>query len=422
MTTKLTANTYEQLEQGLPVSDLPPRFRDAASITLWMDVHYLWIDALCIIQDSEEDWLLESVRMGDIYTNSYCNIAATSADTNKGCFTRRYIEMVEPYSIPSPRADDIAVKHVIGYDDFWSNSLLDTTLHTRGWVLQERLLSPRTIHFGQEQMFWECRTNMACEAYPESIPDQFRNWRTQAWRQSDQMLDPARKTATDHSVHQRFVSHILSQYVLRFLRPINTKKPFTQPTWAYGVWSKTIERYMECELSFQEDKLVAISGIAQKLAELTNERYLAGLWDNAMLPQSLLWYVLGRRKADSTNSVRCASAGSPNYRAPSWSWASLEARIIWNWPAECKKVLVNIVQVSIKEKSGSKMSRISSAKMNVRGHTFEARVHVANQAADGLPEEDGRYTLHLSNKYNDTGLETAQQLIMEPTIYLDTPY
>lgn len=422
MTTKLTASTYEILKQGLPVSELPQRFRDATSITSWMGIKYLWIDALCIIQDSEEDWLSESVRMGDIYANSYCNIAATSADTRKGCFTRRHIEMVEPYSISSPRADGIAVTYVIGYDDFWSNSLLDTTLHTRGWVLQERLLSPRTIHFGQEQMFWECRCEMACEAYPESIPSQFRNWRTRTWRQSDQMLDPAKKTSTDHSLHQRYVPHILSRYVSRLLLPANQKKSITQPTWAYGIWSKTIERYMECELSFQADKLVAISGIAQKLAELTNERYLAGLWENPMLPQSLLWYVLGRRKADSTESVRSASAGSPNYRAPSWSWASMEARIIWNWPAECEKVLVDIMQTSIKELSGSNMSRISSAKMDIRGHVFEATVHVASKEADGLPEEDGRYTLQLSNRYSDLDLETvgAQQLRMESTIYLDT--
>jgi hypothetical protein len=232
--------------------------------------------------------------------------------------------------ISIPRSNDSTATHVVGYDDFWSNSLLDTPLHNRGWVLQERLLSPRTIHFGQEQIFWECRCEMACEAYPKGIPVQFRNRRTHAWRQSDQMLDPKNKKLTGHSSQHSTLWQKFSGYSSSLFWSRYPKQAATSPVWAYEIWSKTIERYMECKLSFGEDKLVAISGIAQKVAEATEERYLAGLWDNTMLAQSLLWYVLGRRQADSTPSVRSPSQGNRNYRAPSWSWASLEAKLVWN--------------------------------------------------------------------------------------------
>jgi Heterokaryon incompatibility protein (HET) len=421
---QLTASTQNPLKEGLPISELPKRFQDAVKIARWMEIDYIWIDALCIVQDSKEDWLVQSTRMGDIYTNSYCNIAATSADHTKGCFTNRYTKMVEPYLISNPRSNDSTATHVVGYDDFWGNSLLDTPLHNRGWVLQERLLSARTIHFGQEQIFWECRGEMACEAYPRGIPIQFRNRRTRAWRQSDRMLDPKNKKLTGHSsphltFWQRFSRNLSSLFWLRSPEPATT-----QLIWAYEIWSKTIERYMECKLSFGEDKLVAISGIAQKVAEATEERYLAGLWDNPMLAQSLLWYVLSRRQADSTPSLRSASQGCRNYRAPSWSWASLEAKVVWNWPVDCENVLIDILSTTVEGAEGSKMGRVSSATMNIEGSLFEANLQVMSKTAKGFPEEDGRYALLLKDcRYGMVGFDlfATQPPPMEPSIYLDTP-
>jgi len=389
-------------------------------IAHWMKIDYIWIDALCILQDSTQDWEHQSARMGDIYTHSYCNIAATGAEPTKGCFTYRHTPMVEPYSISNPRSkgseDDPEETYVIGYDDFWSNSLLDTPLHNRGWVLQERLLSPRTIHFGQEQMFWECRRDIACEAYPEGIPEQFRNWRTRAWRQSDEMLDPKKRKPTRLPISPLSLWQTISEYMLRIARPMNPKPPVVHLTWAYEIWSKTIERYMECKLSFSEDKLVAISGIAKGVANATRERYLAGLWDNALLPQSLLWYVLGRRQADSTPSTRSASQGDQNYRAPSWSWASLEAKLIWNWPVQCGKVLIEISSTFVEDFGGIKMGRVSAASMTIQGRLFEANLRLRNESPDKPHEEDGRYILQLSKIIRGENL-----VEMEPTIFLDVP-
>ncbi|KAJ9616433.1 hypothetical protein H2200_000151 [Cladophialophora chaetospira] len=410
--TLTTLNQAELINRYHSTTSLPQRFQDAMEIAKWMRVQYIWIDALCIIQDSAEDWLSESAKMGDIYTSSYCNIAATSAGPQKGCFTNRLVSMVEPYAIPNPQLHEESATYVVGYDDFWSNSLLDTPLHARGWVLQERLLSPRTIHFGQEQIFWECRCQMACEAYPTGIPEQFKNRRTRAWRQADQMLDPHRERTSQWSL-------------MGFLSRFSLTKPKHNPaqlSQIYGIWSNIVEAYMECKLSYDDDKLVAISGIAQKVAGVTGERYLAGLWENSLLGPGLLWYVLGRRQADGTSSIGFAPEGHRGYRAPSWSWASLEARVIWNWPVSCEEVLIDIIKTDIREPEGSKLGRVSSARMHVRGSLFEAKLSIVTQSRDESFVEDGRYALCLerTERHQANGDQLAEQT-MEPIVYLDMP-
>jgi len=416
----LTENTLQSLRQGLAISELPRRFQDALAIARWMQVNYVWIDALCILQDSEEDWLKQSTIMGDIYANCYCNIAATSGDPKKGCFTDRSTEMVEPYFISNPRADDNARTYVVGYDDFWSNSLLDTDLHKRAWVLQERLLSPRAIHFGQEQIFWECRCEKACEAYPQGIPEQFSNWRIRSWRQSDAMLDPAeRQPMADPEQYPSLLG--------RLLQFLTKAKPRSVPLDAasiYKIWSKTIERYMECELTYSEDKLVALSGIAQRVTGATNERYLAGLWDNPLLASSLLWYVVARKQANGTRSTRAPSLGKPGYRAPSWSWASLDAKLTWNWPAECDEILISILDTDVKPSKGRYMSTVSSAKMDLKGQLFKADLTLVTRSEHGTFEEDGRYGLRLLQNDSDRDEDDSsiqEASLMEPVIYLDVP-
>jgi hypothetical protein len=80
----LTAHTLPQLLQGVDISELPKTFQDAANTTLFLGFDYLWIDSLCILQDSAEDWKVESAQMGDIYSNGICNLAATGSANGNG--------------------------------------------------------------------------------------------------------------------------------------------------------------------------------------------------------------------------------------------------------------------------------------------------------------------------------------------------
>ncbi|RMZ92289.1 hypothetical protein DV736_g462, partial [Chaetothyriales sp. CBS 134916] len=414
-TTTLLRSTEEAFKNGIPISSLPRKIHDAITIAKWMDAGYLWVDALCIIQDDLDDWHCQSSAMGDIYAGSYCNIAATSADPDRGCFTERLVSIVEPHAMPDPRAESALDTHVIGYDDFWCNSLLDTTLHTRAWVLQERLLSPRTIYFGQEQIFWECRFEMACEAYPKGIPPPFRNRRMRSWRQADKIFDPETRTPQPAPLWKPLLSLWGSR---------NSKSNQPQLHWAYKIFSHTVERYMECDLSFGHDKLVAISGIVQKVAQATGERYLAGHWDNSLLAQSLLWFVPSRRQTNSKPSVRPFGAGTSGYRAPTWSWASIDAEVTWNWPADYGETVVDIIKTSIEEIGAQKMGAISAARMEIEGNVFPAELRIVSQDNNGHFVENGRYALRLRNRTSGSIDGEPSDLYvpaMEPRLYLDEP-
>ncbi|ETN40172.1 uncharacterized protein HMPREF1541_04448 [Cyphellophora europaea CBS 101466] len=415
---KLTTDNQHRLTSGFAIADLPKKFQDAVAIARWMDVNFIWIDALCIMQDSKDDWQHQANNVGDIYAGSYCNIAATNADQEVGCFRNRPVEIVEPYLVDDPKKASHKNSHVIGYDDFWCNSLLDSTLHTRAWVLQERLLSPRTIHFGKEQMFWECRQHKACEAYPLGIPTQFSNERTRDWRAGVQMFNPESRTP---GVIKTSILAAVSAWFSGWLRPSKPTPHVIPCQEAYEFWSRTVERYMECGLTFQSDKLVAIAGLAKKVCETTGERYLAGLWDNVQLPQSLLWYVPVREQAGGSPSKRAPSLGSPDYRAPSWSWASIDAKITWDWPAPCGRVLITILETNIERERGSGTSAITSARMDIKGILISAKLQISHNDAGERSEEDGSYIMTFPGKAsetNDSGsTRTARQI--EPMVFLD---
>ncbi|KIW18650.1 hypothetical protein PV08_02939 [Exophiala spinifera] len=246
----LRKNDVETFKSGMPLSKLPKRFQDAVEIARWMDIDYIWIDSLCIIQDSDADWSSESSKMGDIYANSYCNIAAPGDDSQKGCFADRPIEMLEPSSVSEPGFGDVEKTHILGYSDFWSNSLLDMPLHRRVWVVQEQVLSPRTVHFGQDQIFWECRETKACEAYPHGIPEAFCNWRTRDWGKLDEEVISSRTHPEDARVQpQPQLLQRLYAFLTSPLRLLCKSTATPQTPMTYGLWGKTFGRYRKFKLT-----------------------------------------------------------------------------------------------------------------------------------------------------------------------------
>lgn len=408
--TKLTKETYQRLKNGINMNTLPKKFQNAIELARWMKKDYLWIDAVCIIQDSVVDWQQQSSIMVNIYTGSFCNIAATSADETIGCFRRRPTEFVEPYLISNPESSSSEKTHIIGYVDFWCNSLLDTDLHTRAWVLQERLLSPRTIHFGMEQMFWECRQHKACEAYPKGVPDEFINHRTRAWRLKVPTFYPRSQMTEPQSVFAQLANWFCPSDDI-----------CSDP--AHRFWRTAVELHMDCNLSLDSDKLVAISGIASKVKEMTGEWYLAGLWDNPSIAQSLLGYVPVKEQANGRASVRSPSRGRVGYRASSWSWASLDARIAWDWKATHNQVLLAIEDTKC-EAPGDGMSSIESAEMHVIGCLIAMELSIVHTNKDGSPEEDGSYALFPRRTHSATTRSKISSKLhshVEPIVYLDTP-
>ncbi|KAK3948947.1 TOL protein [Pseudoneurospora amorphoporcata] len=268
--TQLLRDNYNRfLNEGIKLTELPRTFRDAIDVTRRLNmVPYIWIDSLCIIQDSKQDWDEESVKMQYVYRNSVLNLAAgASPNSHGGLFNLRHPLSTVPWSIPLQDESDGLI------------------LFTRGWVLQEQLLARRTLIFGMEELHWECVTSEASESFPSSIE-------TERW---DDLHD--RRTIFQHQ-WENLVSGV----------SVNISDAKRRKA-----WELLVQTYFSRSLTKAWDRLVAISGIAEQLGGRWGQgvTYLAGLWSYRLV-QGLLW---------SMTADRCEErdAGA----APSWSWASL---------------------------------------------------------------------------------------------------
>jgi hypothetical protein len=305
MPLRLTTSTLEDFQDHLDISALPQTFKDAIKITATLGIQYLWIDSLCIIQDSEQDWTEQAALMGDIYHNSWCNIAATAArDARDGCFRERNTLAVRKCLVEANWNSHPQQTLSCSSFDSWDNSVSNTLLHSRAWVVQELVLAPRVLHFG-EQLYWECLEQRASETFPTSLP-------------SD------RRTKTSLDVHS-----LRHEWNLEKSLKLNR----------YLLWNLFVKRYSECDLTKPElDKLVAISGLARKLI-VDGDQYVAGLW-REILPHQLMW------------SVQDPGTGTEdgNSYIPSWSWASLNRRVKMHAPSEIaadNPILIRIISVEI---------------------------------------------------------------------------
>lgn len=127
---------------GIEENNLPRTFKDAVQITRRLGVRYLWLDSLCIVQDDPHDWARESAVMGEVYRNGLFNISATGArDSTQGT------------SWGVIRAE------------FWNDNVERAALNRQGWVLQERILSRRVLHFSKEQVFGNVDSSVHVRAF-----------------------------------------------------------------------------------------------------------------------------------------------------------------------------------------------------------------------------------------------------------------
>ncbi|KAJ4005495.1 hypothetical protein NW766_011044 [Fusarium irregulare] len=151
-------DNIQDLRQQIPFERLPQTFKDAVTATRSLNVEYLWIDSLCIIQEDPEDWKYEAARMEDVFHSAYCTIAANSSTSSLDGFLgyRRERAVIGITTAQGPLYLAQAI------DDF-GRDVERGILNTRGWVFQERALSRRTIHFTSTQVYWECGHGIHCE-------------------------------------------------------------------------------------------------------------------------------------------------------------------------------------------------------------------------------------------------------------------
>ncbi|KAI9148417.1 hypothetical protein HJFPF1_12249 [Paramyrothecium foliicola] len=280
----LTTENIDELKGAIDLNLLPQTFKDAIRFVRGLGINYIWIDSLCIVQDSAEDWKKEAHAMLQVYRHAVCNIAATdSKDSFSGLFRER-----NPVTLASGAVeiDNGVLKgsYQLVDERYFMHEVDGAPINRRSWVTQERMLSPRIAHFASEQVIWDCAELTASEALPQGT----KIWPECGWGQT--------KIGCKQGRHSLMHPETIEQ--------------------GLGQWARVVETYSDCGLTFPGDKLVAISGMAEYLRSLLEMEYCVGLW-RPKLEMQLAWTVANTQR---TGSLR-------NDLAPTWSWISINGGV-----------------------------------------------------------------------------------------------
>ncbi|KAL9619607.1 MAG: hypothetical protein Q9160_005794 [Pyrenula sp. 1 TL-2023] len=301
---RLTRDTQSEFtEKGLPFDQLPQTLRDSFALSRALGFRFMWVDCLCIIQDSEQDWQQQASMMGIIYSQAAIVVrAAAGSQCEFGLFSPRDHGASASVQLPCKLSEDVTGECYLrglrldsGHDH----------LDSRGWALQESLLASRTLTFGRLEMSWECHHGAASESrYPTRTLVTGGRVLPRPLRQKQRFTYPDDKR-NRHAYADNF-----------------SKDQSTAGAIYHEIWQQIVQAYSARSLTFEKDKLPAIAGIAWRFSRrnpVQNDAYLAGLWQSH-LPEGLLWYH------DLPSDYTAAKPSQ--YRAPSWSWASLDCRYL----------------------------------------------------------------------------------------------
>lgn len=288
-------NLNERQKNGFHLSDLPLTFRDAITVARLLGIRYLWIDSLCIIQygDDLKDWHKEASCMEAVFSNAYFTIAATSAeDSDAGFLARRKpsrhrskanerpsSKSLPPYvPINSPTHGPL---YICSTADTFDEDVAGGPLNKRAWVLQERALSRRTIHFTANQAYFECGDGVRCE--------------TMSYMRNSRALflgDPG------------------------FPRGLGMRTTDSRIKLVQSLF----RTYMRLDITNPTDRALAISGLEKRLASTFETACQFGIFEKYMW-RCLLW-----TRAPESRGLR--QVEYTDFRAPpSWSWMAYDGEI-----------------------------------------------------------------------------------------------
>ncbi|RYP08281.1 hypothetical protein DL764_002015 [Monosporascus ibericus] len=275
-----SSDTLRALKMGVSFSKLPKTLVDAVRFTVKLGLNLIWIDSLCIIQNNPKDWEEESCKMSTVYRHAMFTIIANCASSCVEGFLDRERDapvLLEKVDVGGRRTEIRARKvSKLGhhrpprYDHGGQHRCLEP-VDTRGWTLQEKLLSPRSVTFTSDEVQWECRSMKRCECNQPP---------------SEDMAE-------------------------LFSSPVEE-------------WFAILEDYTSRRITKNTDRLVALSGISRVMSRSLRANYGAGIWfasEPSMLTViGLLWGKM--------DGITRPSFAPQEYLAPSFSWASIVGEVI----------------------------------------------------------------------------------------------
>ena len=329
-------STLPERKNGIEFQSLPKTFQDAIVITRRLGYQYLWIDSLCIVQDSHSDWEREASSMGAYYGQAHLTISATSADGDHIGFlnarTPRVSASVElTLALPNSEIGRIyiALEPPNAVAGAFYRNIERSPTNKRAWILQERALSRRILHFGKEQIFWECGSFALSEdgsSHSQSLGGLQRGFGANLW-----LMDGRYGSPTSD------VGHIRN--LVRF------------------EWQKLVREYTKRGLTKPSDKLPAISGLARQAPAIFNTKYCAGLWESGVR-HDLDWVVSGPSEPLDT------------YRAPSWSWAAVDSPVSFTDERSLHKKtpIFEVENIDVELLGEDEYGQVKSASLTLHSH------------------------------------------------------
>ncbi|KAF5697986.1 hypothetical protein FGLOB1_12388 [Fusarium globosum] len=345
---QLTRSNIEAFKFSIPVHELSRVFIDACNTTKRLSHEYLWIGALCIVQDDPADWQHEVGRMASIYGNSWLNLSADGDDAaGYGLFCpsdKRAARPWYPVYIHREWGDGFPSNYCISEYHNWWERISDSELNRGAWALQERVLASRVLHLGLEQVAFECCSDAVCERLPCG--------------------DPTIR-------HDTAVLTSLKRFVLNAR---NGNLSYLTPENVFRNWNQVVRSYSQGQLTVATDKLVALSGLIDVLYPLFQhmvesvdqvedgrEKYdtqaqkdssypispglfLAGLW-RPYVERQLVWRAMSHKYLFEYDGNTPSAPGKryDDYIAPTWSWCSIKDAIIE--PQEVRSVDIYFTKV-----------------------------------------------------------------------------
>ncbi|RYP13019.1 hypothetical protein DL765_007050 [Monosporascus sp. GIB2] len=297
----LRRDTLRDLTGDIRLESLQQSIQDAIFVTRKLGFRYLWVDALCIIQDCKIDKDEEISRMASIYKNAAITIAASSSEkATDGFFSKRIPPYLPDYMFHIPMSNGENGTVYLSAEAYQPEHPLDR----RGWALQEFMLSSRMLIFSDYELLWQCK-----EVDLRGV--------TGRGLEYLQPLEALPWTVFDDDAEPDFGN-------------LDSDKVY--------LWKTIIQQYTERKLTDPEDRLRAVTGITTELETLWRDTYIHGLWKKWFI-ELLAWY-----KPDvDREQERCLK------RAPSWSWASLNGVIRYEGRLKTEDARVKSLTVSAAE-------------------------------------------------------------------------
>lgn len=366
---RTSLSNLDRHEQAILLSDLPKTFADAVLITRRIQVRYLWIDSLCIVQDDRSDWENEAKLMAAIYQNSFLTISATSSpDCLGGCYTEDRDFGGASSLVKAADGQQYWVALRTPRKDF-PKPLLD-----RGWVFQETILSQRIVHFTSDQMFWQCKGCFESEDGLVSVGD------------VDSPVPPCLQKSP-----QEF------GFLGLFDEDLHRIKEG-------ALWSAWVRRYSRLKFTFESDRIPAMAGMVQYYQSKGNIVQMLGIWSHT-IAVDLAWHrpqEYGDKIATRGNRI----LPKRHHYLPTWSWLSVEGGVN-NYFAKTRinnqAIEPHIVSWYDRWSGASYVSRLLDYRLEVSARILDITIHAPAESkpeSKSKPKPKTKYTLYYNSRYN----------------------